>query len=137
MAEDHDYEDETPTNGYPKEKVNGFVAEIETHLDEIEGLQIEYMNDCRKVREQITAIYKEAKEQGLPKKELRKVVKVRELERRADKVREDLEPDEQDRFDLLRHALGDLDDDSIREAAMARAKRKQEGDSAVDSLGAE
>jgi hypothetical protein len=35
----------------------------------------------------------------------------------------------------LRHALGDLDDDSVKEAALARAKKRAEETSAVENLG--
>ena len=125
-------------NGYPKSVVQGFVKEIEALDAEKQDLHMKNMQKCAKLNEQKGEIYDAAKEKGIPRKALRAVIKVRATEAKAEKMRDDLEEDEQDQFDLLRLALGDLEDTDLGKAAMARmAARAEEEKSAVDDLGAD
>lgn len=122
-------------NGYPATVVKGFVKEIEALDAEREELHMAYMKKCGKLNEQKSDIYDAAKDKGIPRKALRAVVKVRATEAKAEKMRDDLEQDEQDQFDLLRLALGDLEDTELGKAAMARmAARAKEDEKAVDDL---
>jgi uncharacterized protein (UPF0335 family) len=123
------------TNGYPATIVKGFVKEIETLEDEATKIRLNAMGKIDKIREQQGDVYDAAKEKGIPKRALRRVIKVRALEAKAEKAREDLEQDEQDSFDLLRLALGDLEDTELGKAAMARmAARSKEEEANVDEL---
>lgn len=133
MAEDQ----VPPSNGYPKAKVKDYVARIENVQDQITDAHMKYMTKVGKLKEDQNDILDEAKSNGIPKKALRKVIKTRELEAKVEAIREDLEGDEQDQYDLLRFALGDLDDDNIKDAALARAKKKREAEADVDQLGKE
>lgn len=122
-------------NGYPPTVVKGFVKEIEGLNDEKLQAHMLYMRKCAKINETIGEIYDSAKEKGIPKKALRTVIKVRATEAKAEKLRAELEEEEQDSFDLLRLALGDLEDTELGKAAMARmAERKKEEEAAVGAL---
>jgi uncharacterized protein (UPF0335 family) len=126
--------DGVPSNGYPKGKVQDLVKRIENVEDEIASAKGIFMRKCAKLREDQKDIYEEAKGAGIPRKALRKVVKVRKLESDAEAVRDELETEEQDQFDLLRHALGDLDDDKVKEAALARMKKRAAEEGDVEAL---
>ena len=124
-----------PGNGYPATVVKGFVKELETLEEERLQAHSLYMKKCAKLKEQAGDIYDAAKEKGIPRKALRTVIKVRQAENKAERLREELEQDEQDSFDLLRLALGDLEDTDLGKAAMARMKeRAAQEASNVDDL---
>lgn len=91
-------------NGYDPAKVGKFVGDIEKIMAQMESEKGSYMARMKGFREDISAIYDEAKDAGLPKKEMKAVVKARELERKVEKLRDGLTDDQQDAFDLLRHA---------------------------------
>lgn len=98
-------------NGYNPAKVTNFVERIEALHVDIASIMGKAMEECRQVHGDIKRILDEAKEQdGIPKKALKAVVKARALERKAAEVRDDLDGEVQDSFDLVRHALGDLAD---------------------------
>lgn len=112
------------TNGFDAAKQ--FVSDIERHFKTLETYRGEYMARCKSVRELITQSYDRAKDAGIPKRELRAVIKTRELERKIESLREELE-DGAETFDAIRVALGDLADLPLGDAALKRAQ-------AVDSL---
>jgi uncharacterized protein (UPF0335 family) len=117
-----------PSNGYPKTKVKDFVKRVETLEADIEDAHMKYMSKVGKIKADISDVLDEAKAAGLPRKELKKVLQTRKKEKQIEKLRDDLESDEQDRFDLLRLALGDLEDTELGKAALDRqaALRKEQ-----------
>jgi uncharacterized protein (UPF0335 family) len=82
------------------------------------------------IREAITGIYDEAKDAGIPKKELRALIRTRELERKIEQTRADLEADEQATFEQLAEALGDFGNTPLGQAALDGARHGE----ALDSL---
>lgn len=107
------------SNGFDPQKVQGFVARIESLHADIASIMGKAMSDCKSVHEDIKIVYDEAKDEaGIPKKALKSVIKARDLERKADEVREDLEPDTQETYDQIRFALGDLADTPLGQAAL-------------------
>ena len=113
-------------NGYDPAKVGKFVGDIEKIMAQMESEKGSYMARMKGFREDISAIYDEAKDAGLPKKEMKAVVKARELERKVEKLRDGLTDDQQDAFDLLRHALGDLADTPLGRAALGEGAGDEE-----------
>jgi uncharacterized protein (UPF0335 family) len=106
------------SNGYDPEVLKGIVGNIDKCFDRLDSLRGSYMHDCRDVRTDMAAYYDEAKDKGIPKKELKAVIKARILERKAEKVRDDLDDSESiDAFDMIRHALGDFADTDLGKAA--------------------
>jgi uncharacterized protein (UPF0335 family) len=128
-------DDGVPSNGYPKGKVKDYVSRWENVQEDIQTAHMAYMTKVGRLKEDQADILEEAKSNGIPRRALKKVLKTRELQRKVEAIREDLEGDEVDQYDLLRHALGDLDDDTVKEAALARAKKRAEEQAPVDELG--
>jgi uncharacterized protein (UPF0335 family) len=106
------------TNGFEPEKIKNFVATIEEIHEQLESEKGQYMKRCQSIRDDIKLVYDEAKDAGVPKKELKAVIKTRAKQRELDALREDLEADERDTYDMIRHALGDLADLPLGVAAM-------------------
>lgn len=120
MADNDDY---AMTNGYDSDAVKGYVERIERYLDELASERGEFMARCKVIRNNIAHVVQEAKDQhGIPKKEFKAVIKARELEAKADRIREDLEADAQATFDMIRTALGDFGDLPLGQAALERAR---------------
>lgn len=109
------------TNGYDAEKAKGFIARIEEIEAEKESARGVYMSKCRELKSDQDDVFEEANDAGIPTKILKRVVNTRKLERKVDAIREKLDQDDQDAFDNLRHALGDLDETPLGNAAKRAA----------------
>jgi uncharacterized protein (UPF0335 family) len=109
-------------NGFDPALLKGFVQRIDTLKDEMASAKGAYMKRARECREDINDILTEAKDKGIPKKELKAVLKARDYQRKADAARDDLEGDAQDTFDAIAHALGGLGDTPLGQAALAAAQ---------------
>ncbi len=77
------------------------------------------MARCRSIRESIANTYKEAKARGIPTKELRSLVKIRENEARNKQIYDDLEADQQHVLSMLATAEGVKDLPLWRAASVA------------------
>jgi len=117
-------------NGFDQATLQAIVGKIEGNLADLLSERGAYMQRCRVIREAITAVYDDAKEHGIPKKELRAVIRTRELERKIEQTRADLEADEQATFEQLQDALGDFGHTPLGQAALDGARRGE----ALDSL---
>lgn len=106
-------------NGFEPETVKGFVARIERLHKDIASEKGSYAQAIGVIRGDIKEIFDEAKDAGIPKKELKAVIKTRALEARVAAARDDLEAEQQDTYDNIRLALGDLADTPLGEAATA------------------
>lgn len=113
------------SNGF--ESAERWVTEIERHHETLATYQGEYMARCRTVRESISGCYDAAKESGIPVKELRAVIKERQLHKKIEALRENLDEEQAETFDQIKHALGMLNDLPLGEAALKRSE-------AIDSL---
>lgn len=106
-------------NGFDRAKTQSFVERIESLMADKRSVMMTAVSKCGAIQGDIKLVYDEAKDEtGLPKKALRNVIKARELERKAADVRDDLEGEDQDNFDLIRQALGDLADTPLGRAAL-------------------
>lgn len=111
------------TNSYDSQAVREYVSRIERLLEDIASERGSFMARCRTIRDDIKTVIQEAKDQhGVPKKELKAVVRTRELEAKADAIRDELEQESQETFDMIREALGDLADLPLGNAALDRAR---------------
>jgi uncharacterized protein (UPF0335 family) len=109
-------------NGFDSAKVQSYTDRIESLHADIASIMSAAMNECKSVHGDIKLVYDEAKaEAGIPKKALKKVIQVRALERKAEQKREELEGDDLETFDQIRHALGDLADLPLGKAALQRS----------------
>lgn len=108
-------------NGYDPEKTASFVERIENLDGERETAHMEYMSVCKRIAKDKAEVLNEAKDMGFEKKSLKAKIKERALRRKMESVREDLEGETQDNFDLLSKALGEFGDSPLGQAALAKA----------------
>lgn len=105
-------------NGPNPERTKECVERIEALDRERERLHMEYMAECARLARDKGDIYTEAKAAwGLSTRVLKRVVKVRGAERKLEEMRSSLEAEEQETFDQIRFALGDLADTPLGRAA--------------------
>jgi uncharacterized protein (UPF0335 family) len=126
---------EAKTNGFDPNVVNDLVSRIEDQLSELLTLRSEYMLKCKGPRGTIKDIYTQAKEAGIPRKELRLVIEERETSRRLKAKFDELDLDERAQVEMIRDALGDYGSTPLGQAAIARAEeQQQESDQVLDTL---
>lgn len=106
----------------PTDKVRDFFGRIENLLDELAAEKGEYMERAREIRAGIQRVMLEAEEAGIPKREFKAVMKTRQLENKLEAIRDGLQADEQETFDQIRNALGDLADLPLGQAALKKAE---------------
>lgn len=115
------------TNGFDATILKRFVGEIDKHKEAMASRQGEYMKYCRDQRELISAVFDRAKDAGIPRAELKAALKERDLQKKIEALREDMEPEQAETFDQIKHALGMLADLPLGATALKRSD-------AIDSL---
>lgn len=115
------------SNGFDATVLKRFVSDIERHHETIASYKGEHAQRVKSVQELITEVFDRAKDSGIPRKELKAVIKERRLLVQIENLREELEDDQQETLDQIKHALGMIADLPLGEAAMARSD-------AIDSL---
>ncbi len=139
-------------NGPNPERTKEAVARIEAIAAKKDAAHMAYMQECSRFADETKQVYDEAKKAwGLPKRALKAVIKTRTLTRKLEDLRESLEGEEQDSYDQIRHALGDLADTPLGQAALPsdgeddvrspaqkrREKERKTRDSALDAVSTE
>lgn len=98
-------------NGYDPDMVRAFVERVETLKAEERELKDAFKREkLDPLKEDVDAVITEAHAAGIPKKELKRKLRSREYQRRAEAEREKLTSDEQDNYDNISQALGELGD---------------------------
>lgn len=120
-------EDKTGAAGprFNSQLVGGFVRRIEHLLDQIASERGSYMAACKSLRDDIGEILDEAKEKGVPRRELKAAIKARELTHKIEALREDFSDESRETYDQIRIALGDLADTPLGRAAARGAAGDQ------------
>lgn len=105
-------------NGYDIQKCNLYVDQIEKIQGKVDDIMAVAKKDCLPHKQEIKEAKTAACEAiGCQASVLNAALKKRRLLRKAEAVRASLEEDKQDSLDLLLHALGDLADTPLGEAA--------------------
>lgn len=109
-------------NGYDPVKLKGFVSEFETQQAEIDKI----MAEARKKAEPFRAQQKDIKnackkEVGVAKGTFSHIIRERKLRKKLDEIDNDLNGEEADDADRVRHALGMLADLPLGQAAVDKA----------------
>jgi uncharacterized protein (UPF0335 family) len=91
----------TQSNQFDPAVVNAILGKIDNFYAELASERGSYMSTCRGIRENIRAVFEDAKAQGVPTKELRTLVKIRESEAKARKLYDDLESDQQETLKMI------------------------------------
>ncbi|MGO4672956.1 hypothetical protein AB4Z40_08660 [Bosea sp. 2YAB26] len=115
------------SNGFDAVVLQRFVTDIERHHDTIASYKGEHAQRVKSVQELIGEVFDRAKDAGIPRKELKAVIKERRLLVQIENLREELEEDQAETFDQIKHALGMLSDLPLGEVALRNSD-------AVDSL---
>jgi uncharacterized protein (UPF0335 family) len=102
------------------DEMAAYINRLEELDSELLREKMAYMERARRIQEDKKSVLDEAKDAGLSKKAVKAVVKVRDLERKAEAAREDLEDDDAAVFDDIREALGDYADLPLGKAAVER-----------------
>jgi len=89
------------TNDFDPIIVNALLGKIDGFDTDLLSERGSYMSKCRNIRENIKAVYDEAKAHGVPSKELRTLVKIRKGERRNAELFNELEADQQHTLAML------------------------------------
>jgi DNA repair ATPase RecN len=117
----------TMGNGYDPAVLQNVVGRIEHELAELLSERGAYMQRCKVIRDRINEIYEEAKEANqLPKKVLRKLIQTREFERKIEANLAKLEEDDRQLYQALEDALGDFGDTPLGQAALDRARPRED-----------
>ena len=119
-------EDSTATNGYDKDQLNGYLAEVAEQDDELLSLRGEYMAACKGPRGKIKQILVRAKEDGINMPALRALLDKRRDERKQDRRVADLEMDDRSAYDMMLDALGEYGSTPLGQAALDRARQGDE-----------
>jgi uncharacterized protein (UPF0335 family) len=96
------------TNGFKPTEVQSFLTRIGNVQGEIRKVKASNAKRCQELNDDINEILDEARAAGIPKKELKAHLKVKEYADKIEAIRDDLEDDEQEVFDQLAIALGPL-----------------------------
>lgn len=98
---------ETKTNGFAKETVEKYVNRVERLDDQIDKIHVQATKDAQPYVDDRKEVIKEAAEKaGIPKAEFRALLRKRKLLKRAERVAESLNENQQDTFEQLQLALG-------------------------------
>jgi uncharacterized protein (UPF0335 family) len=118
-------------NSYDRAQLEALLTEIDAADERLASLKGEYMVSCKGPREDITAVFEQAKEQGIPVKAFRTIVKNRRLDKQMHGNINKLDLDQQAEYDLMAEKLGDFADLPLGKAALDRVKPQE---AALDSL---
>lgn len=97
------------SNGYEADKLKGVISQIQTLEARKLSIKMTAARECQTVAKDIDAVIKAAKaELGVPPKVLKAKVKELQLLAKAEALRDEMDEDDQDEFDLVSDALGDF-----------------------------
>lgn len=108
-------------NTYDPDVVKNLVSRIEGYHTDLASERGAYMNRCRSIREDIDGVLEEAKARGVPKKELRTLVRARQKLEAARRVIDELEPEQRTTVEMLAEAFGDAQDLPLFKSAIDKA----------------
>jgi hypothetical protein len=106
------------SNGLDTKLTTGFLDRILNLYVALDGERSDYMLECKSIRKDMSVIYDEAKDKGVPMRGLKCAVKKRLLELKIDRIRDDLDGEDLDDYDMVLQALGDLGDTPLGKAAL-------------------
>ena len=120
---------------YSKDKLEGYLSEIDVCDDEIASYKGEYMQRCVGPRDRIKEIMTAAKDGGVNPVAFRNALKAHRDERAQEKRIAALDVADRADYETIMEALGAYADTELGQAALARAQAQQENDAALDGLG--
>lgn len=122
-------------NGYDREVLERLLTDIDDADERLASLKGEYMASCKGPRQDIAAALEQAKDNDIPVRAFKTLVKNRRLDRKIANNTARLEADDAAEYDKLVTDLGDFVDLPLGQAALRRAKPGSQED-VLDSLDA-
>jgi uncharacterized protein (UPF0335 family) len=113
-------------NGYNKQLLQALLSEIDDADDRLASLKGEYMANCQPVREDIAAVFQQAKDKGVGVKAFRILVSNHRLEKSKRRNEQKLDLDQRADYEQMREALGVLAELPLGEAALREARPVEE-----------
>jgi uncharacterized protein (UPF0335 family) len=110
-------------NAASDEAIKDYVAKYEAMEAEKLSSKMSHASVCAKISARQKDLLDEAKSAGVNKKSFKAVIKVRDLERKVEAARDELEDDEASTFDDILSALGNFADLPLGQAAVAKGKK--------------
>ena len=107
------------TNGFDGKKLKGFLDRFRACQREIDTIMSAAQDECAPHRDDMAAIKKEAAEAGFSKTEFATVLRKMRLEDKLNAVAAKLDEDQQNTYEMMLHALGQLADTPLGAAAAA------------------
>lgn len=125
IQRDENMKDGEHVTGFDEKKVPGYISRVENLQEQIDDIMAQAREKCAPLREDIDAVKKEAHEHAnIPRQVLNTKISERRLRRQADAKRDKLTAEQQEDFDRMSHALGELKDTPLGAAALKGAKPK-------------
>jgi hypothetical protein len=121
-------------NGVDGAALERFLTAIDKLDDELMSLKGEYMANCRGPRQRIKDILAQARESDINMVAFRELLHAHRDDRKRQARIEALEADDRDAYEILEEALGEFGDTELGQAALSRAKPRQDGDQTLDTL---
>lgn len=122
-------------NGYDREVLEHLLTDIDDADERLASLKGEYMASCKGPRQDIVAVFEQAKDANIPVRAFKALVKNRRLDRKIANNTARLEADDAAEYERLVTDLGDFVDLPLGQAALRRAKPGTQ-ESILDSLDA-
>jgi hypothetical protein len=121
-------------NGYDGQEIERFLNQIDQLDSELLSLKSQYMTSCKGPRGRIKDIMAQVRESDINMVAFREVLHAHRDDRKRQARLADLEADDRDAYDLLCDALGEFGDTPLGQATLQRAKPREDGEDALDSL---
>jgi len=123
-------------SAYSKDKLEGYLKEIDRYDDELLSLRGSYMEECKAPRERIKEVITSAKDAGINPVAFRNALKAHRDERAQEKRIAALDMADRADYETIMEALGAYADTELGQAAIDSAKRLHDENQAVlDQLG--
>lgn len=113
-------------NGATPAQIKESFDSIIFHYEELATERGEYMQRCKQIRERMAEEYDLAADRGVTRRVLRAKVKEFLAQEKLQAIRESLEDDDRSEFDQLTEVLGDFGGTPLGQAALDRAKDRDE-----------
>ena|SRR5215467_10686723 len=118
---------EGQTNGLNKAAAKTYVDKIEGFFNDMLSERGSYMARCRSIRESIKNVYDDAKSAGIRRSALKAVIDERRLEAKILALREKLEEDDAENYELLVDAIAGMEGTPLGDAAIVMNRREGRG----------
>ena len=123
-------------SAYSKDRLQGYLDEIDVCDDEIESYRGTFMQQCRGPRERTKEIILAAKDAGINSVAFRNALKAHRDERAQERRVAKLDMADRADYETIMEALGAYADTELGQAALERAQKDQEqNEEALNSLG--